>query len=187
MTYLVNTFCPGFNGVHKIALGNWDMLGKSCSTRKIHSVGFKMSHRRPKSLRDLLVKAKLDPEEPLAPRPNKNRCLSWPKCNYCPQLNKSGRIKCTVTGREYTSKYNVCCSSTNLIYCITCKICGIQYVGQTEKAIKTRFSDHHGKISRMDFKRSEVSRHMNSCSKRGRDSKHRGLTFAIAIALHISL
>ena len=59
------------------------------------------------------------------------------------------------------SRYNVCCSSSNLIYCITCKRCGIQYVGQTKRELKERFSEHFLKITRNDPD-SEIARHFNT-------------------------
>ena len=48
------------------------------------------------------------------------------------------------------SKYDVNCCSSNLIYCLQCKKCGIQYVGQTGSEIKERFKTHFDKITHPD-------------------------------------
>ena len=64
------------------------------------------------------------------------------------------------------SRYNVCCSSSNLIYCITCKRCGIQYVGQTKRELKERFSKHFLKITKEDTE-NEISNHFNSANHIG--------------------
>ena len=45
-----------------------------------------------------------------------------------------------------TSKHNVTCKSSNLIYCITCKTCKKQYVGQTSNTITKRFYSHFHNI-----------------------------------------
>ena len=43
----------------------------------------------------------------------------------------------------YTSMHNISCrSSSHVFYCITCKACGKQYVGQTLRRIKGRSSEH---------------------------------------------
>ena len=52
------------------------------------------------------------------PVPNHNECL---RSNYCPKLNTDGQILCSASGRFYS------CSS-DLVFCITCKMCEIQYV-----------------------------------------------------------
>ena len=89
-------------------------------------------------------------------------------CKYCPKLNTDGRILCTASGRTYMSRFNVSCCSSNLIYCLTCKRCGIQYVGQTKCELKVRFAAHFLKISKNDPE-SEIGRHFNSNFHKGLD------------------
>ena len=64
------------------------------------------------------------------------------KCRYCPILDKSGKITCTTTGVEFSTRYNISCRSTNLIYGITCLTCQKQYVGQTKRKLSARFQGH---------------------------------------------
>ena len=68
------------------------------------------------------------------------------RCDYCPRLNKTGKIKSTSTGKTYTSKINITCKSSNLIYVLTCKRCGLQYVGQTYRRVIDRVGEHFTKI-----------------------------------------
>ena len=42
---------------------------------------------------------------------------------------------------------NISCRSSNVIYCITCKICKKQYVGQTLRRIRDRIYEHIRDIS----------------------------------------
>ena len=71
-------------------------------------------------------------------------------CRYCPRLNKSGSIYCLNTDSSYRSMITVSCRSSNLIYCVTCKICRMQYVGQTLLRIKDRFAKHFYDIQNND-------------------------------------
>ena len=82
-------------------------------------------------------------------------------CRYCPLLDRTGKIRAHSTGREYRTRHNVTCNSNNLTYCITCKRCGKQYVGQTKNNLKERFKSHFYQIVH-DHEKTEVSRHFNS-------------------------
>ena len=165
---LVTTYNPGFQGLKNVVNKNWDLLGKSCTTRAIYREKVMGAFRRPKNLKDYLMKAKLRPESTPTPKSSSNSCLRPNSCRYCPKLNKDGRILCSASGRTYMSRYNVCCTSSNLIYCMTCRRCGIQYVGQTKCELKVRFSAHFLKISKND-PTSEIARHFNSGCHKGLD------------------
>ena len=162
-TFLTTTYIPSFDGLRTQVSKTWDLLDRANSTRPIHERGLTIGYRRPKNLRDILVKARLPPEvkpdEPDRPPPVQKVCKSK-HCRYCPILDKSGKVKAHTTGRTYRSRQNVCCNSNNVIYCITCKRCGKQYVGQTKNSLKERFKSHFYQIAH-DPKKTEVSRHFN--------------------------
>ena len=145
---LITTYNPGFKGLRTVVEKNWDLPGKSCTTRAIYREKLIGAFRKPKSLKDYLMKARLRPLTTEPKSTGQNRCLRPNTCRYCPKLNTDGRILCSASGRTYMSRYNVCCCSSNIIYCITCKRCGIQYVGQTKCELKVRFSAHFLKISK---------------------------------------
>ena len=126
-----------------------------------------MGYHRPKNLRDLLVRSKLTPilEESEPTRPVDKTCTNR-KCRYCPLLNTEGQIVATVTGRKYRMKHNVMCKSNNLVYCITCRRCKKQYLGQTKNSLKQRFQGHFYQVVH-DVEKTEVSRHFNRNGHRG--------------------
>ena len=66
--------------------------------------------------------------------------------NIAPNINKSGYIVSHSTSRKYKCVKHGCCQSQNLIYCISCKHCGLQFVGQTKTSIKTRTNNHRSTI-----------------------------------------
>ena len=157
---LVTTYNPGFLGLQKVVTNNWDILGKSCTTRPIHKNSVITAFKRPKNLKDYLVRAKLKKSKD-QPTESTSCCLRPNSCRYCPKLNTDSRILCTASGRTNMSRFNVNCSSSNLIYCITYKRCGIQYVGQTKCELKMRLSEHFLKITKND-PLSEIASHFNS-------------------------
>ena len=61
---LVTTFNPGFRILGDIVRENWDILGRSCSTRGLFERGVLTVFRRPKNLRDILMRARLPTEKP---------------------------------------------------------------------------------------------------------------------------
>ena len=61
---------------------------------------------------------------------------------------------------------NISCRSSNLIYCITCKVCDKQYVGQTSLRVKDRFVHHFLDIEKGDPLKS-VGRHFSQRDHNG--------------------
>ena len=159
--YLTTTFNPEFNGLGEIVRKNWDLLKCSQATKILAETRVGMGYRRPPNLKDILVGAKVPTLEARSEqRPcskYSNKCCNL-KCKFCPLLDKSGRIKSTFTGREYEAKRNVTCKSSNLIYCITCRRCNKQYVGQTGNTLHEHFRAHSGSIGRKSLSE-DVGRH----------------------------
>ena len=181
-TFLTTTYTPSFDGLRTQVMKTWDLLDRANSTRQIHERGITVGYRRPKSLRDILVKARLPAEK----SPNsgggelksEKSCKSK-NCRYCPILDTTGTIKSHSTGRHYRSRHNVSCNSNNLIYCISCNKCGKQYVGQTKNSLKERFKSHFYQITH-DPEKTEVSRHFN----RGNHDKLKDVKIHILEFIH---
>ena len=81
-------------------------------------------------------------------------------CRYCPLLDKSGHIVSNTTGLKHPSMKKISCRSSNVVYAITCRKCGIQYVGQTLLRLRDRFIHHLRDISIHDASKS-VGRHFS--------------------------
>jgi hypothetical protein len=75
------------------------------------------------------------------PKHAKKICKNY-RCKYCPYLDTSDKIASHITGEKFTCKSNVSCLSSNVVYGITCKICGQQYVGQTKCCLYMRLREH---------------------------------------------
>ncbi len=77
----------------------------------------------------------------------------------------SNKIKSKSTQIEYDIKHHVSCESSNLIYLITCKTCGMQYVGQTKRTPGERSREHFRDIQKKSPKLLSV--HLNSRGHNG--------------------
>ena len=60
----------------------------------------------------------------------------------------SNNCRSSVSGKSFNiiTDENLDCSSVNIVYLITCRICNLQYVGETSRAANVRWSEHLYKI-----------------------------------------
>ena len=168
--YLTTTYNPVYNGLSKLVRKTWDLLDRASSTRDLHYRSVRIGYRRPKNLKDILVKTKLTTDATCSDQPRTKPDLACKarNCRYCRKLEKGGKITSKTTGSKYYAKTNVTCNSNNVVYCISCIRCGKQYVGQTKNSLKQRFQSHFYYIAH-DAEKTEVSRHFNRDGHKGLD------------------
>ena len=152
-------------------------MEKSKTTRFLNDAKLIFGQRRNKNPSDHLVRASTKTRDSNTMHVTRNPCNRLKSCRYCPLINKTGKFISTTTGREFYSMKNVNCQSSNLIYVITCKNCGIQYVGQTKNGILTRFQGHIFDIAHDND--TTVARHSNRCPPES-PSLVQGMTIDIA-------
>jgi hypothetical protein len=66
-------------------------------------------------------------------------------------------------------KMEISCRSSNLTYCITCKRCGKQYVGQPFLKLKGRFVHHFDSVEKPE-KSKPVGNHISKSDHKGIDN-----------------
>ena len=76
-----------------------------------------------------------------SPGPGNELC-GRPRCKTCPTLMAIDKFTSKTTGKSYDMRSFATCKTANLIYLIQCKICGCQYVGETEQALNERMDSH---------------------------------------------
>ena len=101
-----------------------------------------MTFRRPKSFQDYLVRAKLRPLDHI-PSGNRgtHKCRSN-RCDVCNYLVVGDSFSSHVTGTSYTVNHRLDCSSRNVVYLFSCKVCCLQYVCSTT----TKFNIHKSRL-----------------------------------------
>ena len=95
----------------------------------------------------------------LNPHNTRTRRCNHPRCATCLHLNCSKYFTSTRTRTTYTIRHNFNCTSSNLIYLITCKKCRKQYVGLTTKQLNVRVNHHRTNI--INHKPIYLSAHFN--------------------------
>ena len=157
----ISTFHPTDRFFREAIEKNWELLG-SPGTRVVHQTEVIFSKRRPKNLKDHLVRAEVKLPEPTmmglrqAPElrgqtPRVKRCPDIFKCRYCKLIDKSGKIVSKYSKRAFRTRERVCCKSNNLIYAIECTLCGMHYVGETKRTWAERLSAHFLAINKEDM------------------------------------
>ena len=142
----ITTYNPTLANIHKVLRQKQPILK---STERMHEI-FKetpvVAYRRSPNLRDLLLRAKLNnPANTAQPNhsPGTFRYNSKHGCLTCPLID-DGRTSYTFsnTGEVREVKQQMTCKSTNLTYMIECKRCGKQYIGETKRTLRERFTEH---------------------------------------------
>ncbi len=115
-------------------------------------------HRNCPNIQDKIVRAKIPTPGQQTSKSQQKACNRKSTCRYCPKISHSGTITNIQNGRTYRTMVKTNCQSSNLVYAISCNLCGMQYVGKTKNTIVKRFGTHF-----YDIKKSytTVARHFN--------------------------
>ena len=84
------------------------------------------------------------------------------RCSHCSTINESDCFTSTNTASVHKVNYDLSCTSTSVIYLITCKKCKAQYVGQTRQKCANRMNNHKYDIVHFPDTFTNVSEHFNS-------------------------
>lgn len=90
------------------------------------------------------------------------------RCQTCPFISTLSTYTSTITKKMYAIKQTMCCDAKNVIYLISCKKCGIQYVGETGRVLRKRVADHKSAI-RTHNPHSPIAIHFNSLNHNMQD------------------
>ena len=144
----ITTYNKTNPNLKEIISNHWAYLGRSSATRDLSKRDFMITYRKPPSLKDMLVKARLT-----QPRQKTNKKCKRPKS-----------LKNLHNNKTYNTTTKGTCQSNNLVYCIECNWCHIKYVGQTKNRILDRFQGHLFDIK--NNLNTTVARHFGSHNER---------------------
>ncbi len=138
------TYHPSLASLAKIARKHLPMLHTSQRLRKAIPNPPLVAFRRPRNLRDLLVRSRINTSAP--PTSTGSTPCNSRRCKCCAEIVICNSFKSKSTGRQYNIKTQMTCRSKNLVYLISCKRCELQYVGETEQALHMRMNGHRSDI-----------------------------------------
>ncbi len=166
---LVLTFHPFNFKVRDIIRKNFHILKNDPETSSIFSNNPLVSFRYSKNIRETLVHSNLHQES--SPLSGTFPC-GVAQCKTCKFIDSSTVISAPKS--TYNIQHNFTCTSTHLIYCITCSRYSMLYIGETGRQLRTRFGEHRRAVSANDANQ-PVARHFNSGSHCISDMKIRAL------------
>ena len=138
----VTTYHPALNNLGKVAGRLHSMLTVSEEHRKVFLQPPLISFKRCKNLKDILVRAKLHSEG--AGVPHNKGCTPCGKsrCQVCNVICDIDTFTSHITDKEYKINFSFNCDSSNVVYLMECKVCGVQYVGSTCMPFRLRFNNY---------------------------------------------
>ena len=133
------TYHPGLPKLHQILRRHLPILHASERMKQVMPNPPLVAYRRPKNLKDLLVRATLNP-------PERNfegtRQCGRPRCKTCAHIKVGVVFSSAVTGVEFRARTTADCKTSNVVYLIECRKCKKQYVGETENPLHLRLNGH---------------------------------------------
>ena len=123
---------------------------------------FITAFKRPQNLRDILIRSKFteNPQNSITviTNPGTHKC-NRNRCRTCHYIDSSTNFQVNTT--KHTIKQHFTCTSTNLVYLITCNQCPAFYIGETLRRLADRIGDHIRSINKNDPEK-PVAVHFNS-------------------------
>ena len=99
------------------------------------------SFRRDRSIGNHLVRSSLPATTHTTDNvPYRTAPCQRPRCKTCAHINGTSSINGPRGRRHINDHYT--CTTTNLVYCITCTRCGQLYIGETRRRLADRFTEH---------------------------------------------
>ena len=137
---------PSLPNIGGIVNKYWDLLklSNSPAVRALHDSNPILALKRPKNIKDTLIKTKLPTF--CNNKFNSSKC-SRTRCSHCSNIVESDHFTSSQTNSEFKLNFDSNCTSSNVIYLITCKRCSMQYVGQTSQQVSKRMNSHRFDIN----------------------------------------
>ena len=142
----VVTFDPRLPSISSIVQKHWRTMTKDPYLKQVFDEPPLIAYRRPKNIKDLIIRAKVPPMAPTRPKriiPGMSKCKG---CPTCPYVKQGKMVKATGTNYKMDIKDQVNCQTENIVYCIECQKCSVQYIGETQRSLQDRIAEHRGYI-----------------------------------------
>ena len=139
---LVIDYYPTLRCLHGIFKELQSVVNLSAVLSKIIPKEPMICYRRPKNLKDHLVRAKLRRMDEVVVGTFK---CEGKKCKVCDSV-VGNTFRTSVSGRIFHINYLFNCDSSGVVYLITCKKCEKQHVGNTVTPFRKRSNNHKSSL-----------------------------------------
>ena len=135
------TYPPSLPPIRQITSANHHIIHTSDRLQRAIPEEPMIAFRCPPSLRDLLARAEVPPTINSSVPPIQHgmfRCTY--RCVTCQEhVLESDFFKSHSTGAHHKIRGHITCTTSNIMYLISCRIYGIQYIGETKKSLRKWF------------------------------------------------
>ena len=156
--FCVTKYSPMGFEFKKILHKHWHIIETDPRLKEVFKDPPKLVFKRPPNLRDTLVRSYTPPPTNFLSDipPGNYKCSNCAQCGY---TTKCKSFTHPHSGKEITIRGTITCSTNFVVYLIKCP-CGLAYVGKTNRALRTRISEHRSSIRCGDI-RNPVAVHFN--------------------------
>ena len=137
-----------------------------------------IAYRRPPNIRDKLIRAKVPDPPPARPKRNIPGMKKCNDCPICPFVTTGQTVKSTQTKYSVAINLSVDCQTMNIIFMLGCRRCKAQYIGESQRTLQDRFSEHLGYV-RNPHTMKATGEHFNS-----KGHKQSGMMITIIEKVH---
>ena len=150
---LVVPYDPRLPGIPAIVKKHWRTMTLDPHLKEIFPLPPMVAYKRPENIRDKIICSKVPPLKSERPKRKQSGCKKCNKCNICPYVICCKNVKSSATNVNVEITEDVNCLSKNIIYCITCQKCQMQYMGETGRQAKDRFKEHIGYVENLQLEK----------------------------------
>ena len=106
-----------------------------------------VAYKRPKNIRDTLIRSKVPKAAQTRSKRKTAGMRKCNKCGVCSYIKEGKTVQATANSYKVDINSSVDCSSKNVIYMLGCNKCPQQYIGETERMLRDRFTEHKGYVN----------------------------------------
>ena len=159
---LVTTYNPNNPQVFQLVRKTLPMLNQNSSLKSImNKTKVIHSQRQPRNLKRMLTNSYFSKQKDTDPEV---KICKTKRCGTCPYLKQGKEFTFSATNETFRIKHSMNCTSTNLIYVITCAGCGHNYIGETGDVLRNRVTVHKQQIRDPHTRMLGVSKHIDECA-----------------------
>ena len=156
----VLTYHPDLGNVKETITKHWPTIESSATLNKMFPEKPIIAYRRPKSLRDYLVRARLRQDAEGKVSGQSGPC-NKPRCKTCVVMPTTD-LFISKLGAKSSIKGQINCKTTNVVYLVSCTVCKLQYVGETKQQLANRMNLHRSDWKLRRFARAPLAEHFHA-------------------------
>ena len=117
---------------------NLQLLYADEDVKRVFSPALFVSFKSTRNLKNCLVRSKI---YPLERKVGSEKCKSK-RCLVCLNVSETDGFQSFLTKEQYEINRQLNCNDKCLIYLLSCKVCGLQYVGSTTDTFRLRWNNY---------------------------------------------